>query len=350
MAIGGEGGITETMIKEEMVEDITDLFDQKVPGEDVTVREKLVPGFLDTNNTNPYSDGKTYLAPLFYTPCGLFYDKAKFADGGFELPTTFDEFFALGEKAKEEGTALFTYPTAGYFDSFIPSLMNETGGPEFFDKAMSYDVEAWKSDAATEMFTKVGEIAPFLQEDTVSNTNIKDGFKNNQQAVIDGKALFIPNGFWLPGEMAETTPEGFEWGFMALPAVKEDGDRYSFTFFEQCYIPKEAKEMDLAKEFVAFLYSDVAVKAFFENGGAVQPVLGAEEMITDPLNKEIYSIYADGAKAAMGGFVAAPPVEGVDMKGALYETINSVMTGDKTVEDWQAEVVAAAEKISAELE
>lgn len=350
MAIGGEGGITETMIKEESVEEITDVFDKVPLGEDKPVKDKIVPGFLDTNNTNPYSDGKTYLAPLFYTPCGLFYDKAKFADGGYELPTTFDEFFELGEKAKADGTALFTYPTAGYFDSFVPALMNEVGGPDFFNKAMSFDVEAWKGEQATEMFNLVGKIAPYLQEDTVSNTNIKDGFKNNQQAVIDGKALFIPNGFWLPEEMKETTPEGFEWGFMALPAVKEGGDRYAFTFFEQCFIPKDAKEKDLAKEFVAFLYSDVAVKAFFENGGAVQPVKGAEEMITDPGNKEIYSIYADGAKAAMGGFVAVSPVEGVDMKAALYETINSVMSGAKTVEEWQAEVVGAAEKISAELQ
>lgn len=227
MAIGGEGGITETMIKEESVEEITDVFDKVPLGEDKPVKDKIVPGFLDTNNTNPYSDGKTYLAPLFYTPCGLFYDKAKFADGGYELPTTFDEFFELGEKAKADGTALFTYPTAGYFDSFVPALMNEVGGPDFFNKAMSFDVEAWKGEQATEMFNLVGKIAPYLQEDTVSNTNIKDGFKNNQQAVIDGKALFIPNGFWLPEEMKETTPEGFEWGFMALPAVKEGGDRYA---------------------------------------------------------------------------------------------------------------------------
>ena len=233
MAIGGEGGITETMIKEESVEEITDVFDKVPLGEDKPVKDKIVPGFLDTNNTNPYSDGKTYLAPLFYTPCGLFYDKAKFADGGYELPTTFDEFFELGEKAKADGTALFTYPTAGYFDSFVPALMNEVGGPDFFNKAMSFDVEAWKGEQATEMFNLVGKIAPYLQEDTVSNTNIKDGFKNNQQAVIDGKALFIPNGFWLPEEMKETTPEGFEWGFMALPAVKEGGDRYADVYKRQ---------------------------------------------------------------------------------------------------------------------
>lgn len=348
MSIGGEGGLTETMIKENMVLDITDVLDKKVPGEEVTVKEKIIPGFLDTYNTNPYGDGKTYLAPLFYTPCGLFYSKSMIPSKD-TLPATFAEFTELGKAAQADGVALFTYPTTGYFDSFIPTLINEVGGPELFNKLMNYDVEAWKSDEAKAVLQTVADLAPYLHPDTVSNTNIKDGFKNNQQSVIDGTSMFIPNGFWLPDEMKETTPEGFEWGFMPLPAYKEGGDRYSFTFFEQAYVPASSAEPELAKEFVAFLYSDEAVKAFYENGGAVQPVAGVEEMISDPGQKEIYSIYASGAKAAMGGFVAAPPVEGADIKAALYDTINSVMTGDKTVDDWHKEVVSTVEKISAEL-
>ena len=31
--------------------------------------------------------------------------------------------------------------------------------------------------------------------------------------------------------------ENFKWGFMALPALEEGGDRYSYTFFEQCWVP-----------------------------------------------------------------------------------------------------------------
>lgn len=348
MSIGGEGGLTETMIKENMVMDITDVLDKKVPGEEVSVREKIIPGFLDTYNTNPYGDGKTYLAPLFYTPCGLFYSKSMFPENS--TPETFAEFTELGKAAQVDGVALFTYPTTGYFDSFIPALINEVGGPELFNKMMNYDVESWKSADAKAVLQTVADLAPYLYPDTVSNTNIKDGFKNNQQSVIDGTSMFIPNGFWLPDEMAATTPEGFEWGFMALPAYKEGGDRYSFTFFEQAYIPAGAAQADLAKEFIAFLYSDEAVKAFYENGGAVQPVLGADSLMeSDPKQKEIYSIYANGAKAAMGGFAAAPPVEGADIKAALYDTINSVMTGDKTVDEWQAEIVSTVEKISAEL-
>ena len=54
--------------------DITDVLSMQVPGEEVTVGEKIIPGFTDTLVTNPNGDGKTYLAPMFYSPCGLWYD------------------------------------------------------------------------------------------------------------------------------------------------------------------------------------------------------------------------------------------------------------------------------------
>ena len=52
----------------------------------------------------------------------------------------------------------------------------------------------------------------------------------------------------------------------------------------------------------------------------------------------------------MGGFQSAPAVEGVDLvssTGILFGTINSVATGDKTVDTWHQEVVDAVTKISA---
>lgn len=346
MSVGGEGGLTETMIKEKMIMPIEDVLAYVLPGEDKMVCEKLIPGFTDTYITNPYDDGLTYLAPLFYSPCGLYYNKANFGEGKYELPADFDAFFALGDKAKEDGIALFTYPTAGYFDGFSFALLDEIGGPEFFNKLMNYDVDAWKSEDATKFFDLVAKLKDYLEPNTVSQAN-GELFTKNQQAVIDNKALFIPNGNWLPGEMKDAPkPEGFEWGFMALPAVEKDGDRYSYTFFEQCFIPKDAAEPELAKAFMAYLYSDEAVQLFLDNGGAVQPVLGAEQLIKDDqLKKDTFSIYADGAKAAMGGFAAAPPVEGVSMSEALFNAIDSVMTGDKTVEEWQNGVVDAAQKL-----
>lgn len=76
----------------------------------------------------------------------------------------------------------------------------------------------------------------------------------------------MPNGTWIVGEMAnaEGVAKGFEWGFMALPSVG-NGDRYATSWFEQAFIPAKAKEVELAKAFVGFLYSDEAAKLFLAN-------------------------------------------------------------------------------------
>lgn len=347
-SVGTESALTETMIKENMVEEITDVLDMKIPGEDKTVREKIILGFTDTAVTNPYGDGKTYLAPLFYSPTGLWYNKAMFKEGGgkYDLPETMDDFIKLGEEAKKDGIALFTYPTTGYFDTFTFAMIYNIGGQELFDKLMNYDKEAWEKDA-TPYFENTGKILEYVNKDTVAQAN-NESFTKNQLQVMKNESLFMPNGTWIVEEMkdAKGVADGFEWGLMPLPKVNKDGDRYAYSFFEQGFIPKDAKEKELAKEFVAFLYSDKAVKNFAENGGAVQPVEGAEDMIKDEVQKSYYSIYEDGIKAALGGWTSAPAVEGVDMTKTLFDSINSVANKDKSVEDWHKEVVEAAGKIS----
>ena len=113
LATGREAALTEQFIKGNMITDITDVLSMKVPGEDKLVSEKIAGGFTDTSLTNPYGDGKTYLAPMFYSPCGLFYNAGLLEEKGWDVPTTWDEMWELGDKAKEEGIYLFTYPTTG---------------------------------------------------------------------------------------------------------------------------------------------------------------------------------------------------------------------------------------------
>ncbi len=345
--IGQESGLTETMIKENMLMDITDVLDMTVPGEDKKVSEKIIPGFTDTAVTNPYGDGKTYLAPLFYSPTGLWYNKAMFKEGGgkYELPKTMDEFIALGEEAKKDGISLFTYPTTGYFDTFSFAMFYSIGGSELFDKLVNYDPEAWKNEA-TPYFETVGKILQYLNPNTVAQAN-NESFTQNQLQVMKNESLFMPNGTWIVEEMkdAQGVADNFEWGLMALPSMNE-GKRYAYSWFEQIFITESTKEADLAKEFIAYLYSDEASKLFLENGGAVQPINGIEDMITDENQKLFYSIYEDDVTAALGGWGQAPAVEGVDMTKELFDAINSVANGDKSVEDWQKDVVSAAEKIS----
>lgn len=344
LATGRKAALTETLIKENLLEDLTDVLDMKVLGEEVLAKEKIAGGFTESSLTNPYGDGKTYLAPMFYSPCGLFYNAGLFAEKGWELPATWDEMWALGDKAKAEGIALFAYPTAGYFDAFFYALLFEVGGPEFFEKATRYAEGIWDTPEAQQAFDIVAKLATYTEASVPSNAN-NDNFLKNQQLILDNKALFMPNGTWVVGEMADAPrADGFAWGFMALPAVTEGGDRYSYTWFEQLWVPAEAQNKEAAKQFVSFVYSDEAAKIFFEKGNAVQPIVGLAETLEGD-NKMFFSIYDDGAKAALGNFAATEPVEGVNFADTVFGTVNSLVSGDKTRDEWVEAIKVDSDKL-----
>ena len=95
----------------------------------------------------------------------------------------------LGDKAKEEGIYLFTYPTTGYFDAFFYALMYSAGGPEFFDKATNYAEGIWETPEAQTCFDIVAKLAEYTNPVTPAQANDQD-FTQNQQLVLDNKAIF----------------------------------------------------------------------------------------------------------------------------------------------------------------
>ena len=347
LATGREKGLTEQFIKDRNIAEITDVLSMTVPGESVKVSDKIVGGFTDTSVTNPYNDGKTYLAPMFYSPCGLFYNAGIFEQNGWTVPTTWDEMWALADSLPE-GTSLFTYPTTGYFDAFLYALMYSVGGPEFYNKALRYEEGIWDTPEAQECFEIIAKLASYTNPVTPAQANNQD-FTQNQQLVLDNKALFMPNGTWIVGEMAEAPrADGFKWGMTALPAAKAGGNGASYCWLEQAWIPAGAPNLDAAKQFVAFLYSDAAC-AIFAKGGAVQPVPG----ITDNFegdNKMFYSIYDNGADAAMGGFAAYNSVAGLGtVREVFLDPVNGLVDGSMTKDQWISDVKAASDQMRANI-
>ncbi len=349
LPIGREKALTEQFIKDKAIADITDVLSMTVPGETKKVSEKISGGFTETSQTNPYGDGKTYLAPMFYSPCGLFYNAKLFEAKGWSVPTTWDEMWALGETAKAEGIALFTYPTTGYFDSFVPAMLYTVGGADFFDAVTTYQDGAWESAEGAVMLEVMAKVAEYTNKTTPAQANDQD-FTKNQLMVMEDKALFMPNGTWIVGEMAaaeETLTNDFAWGMTAMPAA-EGSDSYSYCWFEQSWIPAGAANIDAAKQFVAFLYSDKACEIFAE-AGAIQPVNGIASMLEGD-NKMFYSIYDNGAKAAMGGFAAFTAVPGLgSVREVFFDPMNSLVEGSLTIDEYKAYVIEAIAQMKANL-
>lgn len=340
---GRKAALTETLVKDKALEDLTGVLGATVPGEQTTVKDKLTDGIVGNLNTDPYGDGKTFLLPMYYAPTGLFYNQGLFEQKGWTVPATWDEMYALGDKAKAEGIALFTYPTAGYLDSFFFALLADVGGEQFYTDVMTYKQDVWKSAQARQTLDIATRLLSYAAPTTVGYANEQD-FTKNQQSILDNKALFMPNGTWIVGEMKDAPrADGFKWGLTPLPKVTGD-KRYLATSVESVWVPSAAENKDAAKDFVAYLYSDEAAKIFAKSS-AIQPIKGIAASLTEE-NAEFYKLYEDPNTAALvGGFAATTPVEGVDIKATLFDTANSIISGDKTVDDWQNSLHDASEKL-----
>lgn len=335
--LGQPSAYTETQLNTGEVLDISDVFKD--------LNGKVDASFTNSTVSQYMGDGKNYLAPISYTPAGFYYNTELIGEGKkYALPETWDDMWALGEKAKADGISLFTYPVKGYFDTTIMGMLDQLGGQEFFGKALKYEAGTWDSEVGTKITSTIAKLVSSdnLFKDTVSNANTKDEFTKNQQAVIDGKALFMPNGSWVVGEMAKTTPEtGFHWGVMALPAFEQGGNRVATSFTEQMWIPKQAKNAADAKEFLKFMYSDEG-SAIMLKAGMVTPVVGAKDKIEDPLTKEFYSIYDnEKVKPSIGAYAPYDTTKVKEVfKDVVYGPIDEIAQGKSDAATWQSQLTA----------
>lgn len=345
LAQGSKSGFTENFVRGKTLEDLTDVLSIQVPGEQVKVSDKLVDGLVGNLATNPYGDAKVYLMPTFSTPTALVYDEGLLAKKGWAVPADFDQFFALGDKAKADGISLFTYPTAGYLDTYFPALLASIGGLDFYRDVVTYKKDVWLTPEARQALELSVKLATYAAPTTVGYANAQD-FSKNQQSILDGTTLFMPNGGWVTNEMKDAPrSEGFKWGFAPVPAAKANGVRYVNTFVDSVWVPSGAKNKDAAKKFIAFLYSDKAA-AIFARSNAIQPIKGLSATLTGDA-ATFYSPFADPkVQAVVGGFAATKPVPGVDIRNTLFETYNNVVAGTITIDDWQASLNQASNRLS----
>lgn len=337
--LGQPSAYTETQLNTGEVLEISDVFKN--------IEDRMDPAFASNSVTEYFGDGKKYLAPIMYTPAGFYYNTELVGEGKkYALPTTWDEMWALGDQLKSEGgeTTLFTYPVKGYFDTTLNGMLDQAGGQEFFTKALKYEDGTWESEAATKVLETIAKLVSkdngYLFADTVANANAKDGFKINQQAVIDGKALFMPNGSWIVGEMEATTPEEFHWGLMALPAFEAGGERVATSFTEQAWIPKQAKNAEDAKKFLEFIYSEKGAEIMLKYD-CVVPVNGITEKL-EGYNKEFYSVYdQENVRASLGAFAPydAAAIPDVEFKPTVFGPIDEIATGSSDVATWKATLI-----------
>jgi N-acetylglucosamine transport system substrate-binding protein len=306
----------------------------------VSLEDNLIEGMLDTGTFN----GKKYLLPQNLTMMGLFYNKKLIRELGVSLPETYDDLLAIGEKlaaANMPGVYLFTY--SGIDVSYVTDGMFKPTWGGIWEDIAANKSGIWQSPQVIktyQYFRTMGE------KRYINPTNLGIDYLQTQEDFLTGKALFHSNGDWLENEMADTRITNFEWGFIPSLALQKGDTRYLNANHELMFIPAKAKNPELAKKFLAGVYTDENVKAVAEITGAVIPVKNALDLVANELNIS-YQEMLRGQKetGAVSKILAAPP-ELSPVFDEVSVQLNNVISGSATPEQAADAVATAAAGIS----
>lgn len=212
-----------------------------------------------------FGEGNLYGLPQTGEIVGIFYSQKKLDALGVELPTTWDEYFAILDQAKEAGEQPMILGNIDKWPAihvFGPLMANYIEPEEAVKLGMGNAGASWVSDgnkAAMEQFAKWGADGYF---GTSPNGTDYDAAWND---FTTGTGVFLPGGSWLGTDMQAVM--GDDLGFMAPPpAINGElattgGTGIPFS------IPANAENKDAAVAYIDFITSEEAMSLIAENGG-----------------------------------------------------------------------------------
>lgn len=266
----------ETWGPQGLVLDLTSLYDENVPGTNMTLDEYITDVakekfYFDLGEEN--GGVKKFAVPWSAGPMSVAYNEKMFQENGWEYPTTWKEFEALCETIKDAGIAPLTYPGKypNYVRPFIRAWQIQSMGEEKF-------LGEFKNPSSAEIY---GDEAILLSFENFKNLFDKGWIMNGTTALdhtqvqmefINNNVAMILNGYWLEQEMSEVWPEGYQikmapvpqGGVINKPIVYLNMPDY-MAIYGKTQVP------DVAKEFLLFSLSPESCEKFAELSGGLRP-------------------------------------------------------------------------------
>ncbi|MCR2807015.1 extracellular solute-binding protein [Paenibacillus soyae] len=286
--------------------------------------------------------GKLYTMPLVFGSWGTFYDKAWFAENGWETPTDFESFMAVSEKIKASGVSPYIH--TGVYPYYIngglvnSAIVAENGGDaSIISRMAALEEGVFKSEP---VMKALGKIVQMRDAGLIDPGSIALNHTDSQMAFLQHKAAFIPNGLWLENEMSKDIPEGFEFDF--VPSVMQDkGEKYvAIPYTASVAIAEKAKNPEAAKAFLQFIFTEKFAVDWAEMTGAIMNVKAdLESSSAGPVVKSAMSYFNSDQ------LVVAPAlIVNADVEQALQDGIIALLDSRITPEEWGDRLEEAAAK------
>ena len=229
----------------------------------------------------------TFCVPMASVIHGFIYNKDAFAELGLEVPTTEDEFFALLDKIKEDGTYI---PMAmGTNDQWEAATMGYNNiGPTYWKGeegriALIKGEQKLTDPQWVEPYATLHKWAPYLGDSFEAQT-----YPDSQNLFTLGRAAIYPAGSWeISGFKAQAE---FEMGAFK-PPVRAAGDTCYISDHTDVGIGMNAASAnpEAARAFLSWVASPEFADIFGNALPGFFPLSNAPVELTDPLAKEFVS-------------------------------------------------------------
>ena len=308
-----------------LYEDLTDIYTTDIPGEDVTIEEKLIDGVAEYYRT----DGKYYHFNWAVGVMGILYNEKQWKPN-WQLPRTTDELIEVCEQIKSENKIPFVYSLKNTYWGFYDVWAAQYDGLEAMaDYDEGYDPSGERYTPELVLYQGFEEALEVLgellkDENGYCHPSSREyTFTDAQIKFLEGEAVMQPNGDWIESEMSanfsedevtiqfmkmpvissivdkctsiQGTPEekdeilrevvdyvdGTEGAVLPQGVSEEDVERirtarslmHTTGQEHTAYIPIYSNKKDLAKKFLQYMASDEAIELYVTASGGYRTML-----------------------------------------------------------------------------
>ncbi len=222
-------------------------------------------------------DGKNYMAPYNVNFMGVYYNKDKFEEAGYTMPTKWDELIALAEEIKAKGETPFVLPNK---DSWVVS--NLWSNIEARDLG-SHEDEYEKMKAGEESFETIPEFKSSVEKmiqllDYANEDSLALGYDQAINDFANGEGWMFIQGSWTLPSFLSANPD-FNVEFAILP--NDNGKPIATQtvdtgFCVNAKIADEPEKMEAIDKFLSFALSVEGAQIYTDNDKSPSCVTGVK--------------------------------------------------------------------------
>ncbi|MEX2460998.1 MAG: extracellular solute-binding protein [Paenibacillaceae bacterium] len=288
-------------------------------------------------------DGKIYDIPLVLGSWGIYWDKAFFKAKGWDAPTDFPSWLATMDKIKAEGSSA-PFIHTGKYPYYInggvlfPAIVSANNGDyKLLQDMANNDPVAWKNPA---IIKALNQIVTIRDKGFIDKASTAINHTDSQSQFLQHKDAFIPNGLWMPNEMAKDVPGDFDFGFTTSLTQDAGQKAVAITSTANVAIAKKAKNKEAAKAFLQFIFAKAQASQFAELSGAPSNIKG------DISSSKAPSYVKDAAAVfTSDNTIVVPAVSfSADVDKAMQDASLALSIGRITPDEWVKRVSAISAK------